>query len=52
MNSEDEKLAQEIEQLEAMICEDIERGVPVTEATNRRIAEAMIQAQREGSYDR
>ena len=52
MTPEDEKLEREIEELEALICEDMERGVAVTEATNRRIAEAMRKAQREGSYNR
>ena len=49
---QDEKLAQEIEELEALICTDIEKGIPVTEATNRRVAEAMMKAKREGNYDR
>ncbi len=48
---QDEKLAQEIEELEALICTDIEKGIPVTEATNRRVAEAMMKAQREGDID-
>ena len=47
MNSEDEKLEREIEELEALICEDTERGISVTEAMNRRIAQAMLKAQQE-----
>jgi len=44
---EEEKLEQEIETLEALICEDMEKGIPVTEAMNRRIAQAMLKAQQE-----
>ena len=49
---QDEKLAQEIEELESLICTDIEKGIPVTEEMNRRIAQAMLNAKREGNYDR
>ena len=51
MTPENEKLEREIEELEALICEDMERGIPVTEATNCRIKEAMRKAQREGDID-
>ena len=51
MKTDDEKLEHEIDELEALICEDIERGVRPGIAIRTRCEEALEKARREGDYD-
>ncbi len=51
MTPEDEKLEREIEELESLICEDIEWGVRPSIALRERCAEALEKARREGELE-
>lgn len=49
--NENEKLEQEIEELEALICDDMEWGVKPSIALRERCTEALEKARRKGEVD-